>query len=99
MPKNIILVCNEIWYLSIIDEDLFFEWIKRIPSIIKFNGLGDELYLHISSTTIAEGDLRELLALFCRYNIDMKQLRVFLNAANKDWFFENKEAYWHKQVF
>ena len=44
-------------------------------------------------------DLREILALFYRYKIDMKQLVVFLNNKNKMWFFDPPKGYWHRRVF
>ena len=99
MNKNIVLMCKSVWFYSTTDEDLFFEWIKRIPSIVKYDGKGDELYLYFTSNTINDDDLRELLALFYRYKIDMKQLSVFLNEENKEWFFERSQSYWHKKVF
>lgn len=99
MMKDIILICKQIKYCSSIDEDLFFEWIKKIPSINKFNGIHDELYLYISSKKIPDQDLRELLALFYRYKVDMKQLQIFLNATNTDWFFKRPNGYWHRKVF
>ena len=94
------LVCKAVTYYSHRDEDAFFEWIKKISSIKKFKGLGDELYLYIESAEIPDNDLRELIALFYRYKVDMKQLAIFLNDNNKEWFHEGKpKAYWHKQVF
>ncbi len=40
---SIKLICKSVWFYSSTDEDLFFEWIQRIPSIIKFDALYDEL--------------------------------------------------------
>ena len=57
------------------------------------------LYLYIASGSLHDTDLRDLLGLFYRYKIDMKQLRIFLNDDNKDWFYGNKKAYWHKKIF
>ena len=93
------LICKSVWYYSMIDEDLFFEWVKKIPSISTFNGVKDELYLHLTKNCLPDEDLRELLALFYRYQIDMKQFKVFLNSDNKEWFYDNETAYWHKKVF
>lgn len=99
MNQQIILHCKSVWYYSNIDEELFFEWIQKIPSIIKYDGIKDELFLYFKNNNINENDLRELLALFYRYQIEMKQLAIFLNEINKKWFFENDTAYWHKKVF
>ena len=94
-----VLICKKVKYYSRKDEDAFFEWIKKIDCIDNFIGSGNELYLYISSHDLHDYDLRDLLALFYRYKIDMKQLRVFLNKDNRDWFYENKKAYWHKKIF
>jgi hypothetical protein len=99
MTPKIKLICKSVWYYSSIDEDMFFEWIQKIPSIIKYDGQLDELYLYIKSKRINNNDLREIVDLFYRYKIDMKQLSIFLNKTNKAWFFDNKQTYWHKNVY
>jgi hypothetical protein len=99
MDKQIILICKSVWYYSRLDEDIFFEWISRIKCILKFDGIRDELYLYIKNKRLNNENLRDLLALFYRYKIDMKQLKIFLNKNNKEWFFDNKKAYWHRRVF
>ena len=97
--KEKILVCKAVTYYSYRDEDIFFEWISRIKCIIKFDGIRDELYLYIKNKRLSNENLRDLLALFYRYKIDMKQLKIFLNKNNKKWFYDNKKAYWHRKVF
>lgn len=99
MGKETILTCKRVTFYAPKDEDAFFEWIEKIPSITKFDGRGDELYLYLDSTEISDEDLDEILALFYRYKIDMKQLKIFLSEHNKEWFFDNPIAYWHKKVF
>lgn len=99
MKENLFLTCKDVEYYSPKDEDAFFEWIKKIPSIKKEDGWQDELYLYFDNADISQQDLREIIALFYRYNVDMKQLSVFLNEHNRKWFCENKKAYWHKKVF
>jgi hypothetical protein len=92
-------MCTSVRYYSPKDEDMFFEWISRIPCIIKWDGIRDELYLYVKAKKISNENLRELLALFYRYKIDMKQLQIFLNKNNKLWFYDNKKAYWRRRVF
>lgn|SRR5688572_18152399 len=99
MKNPIILTCTGIRYYSRKDEDAFFEWIKKIDFIEDFSGAGRDLYLQIPTYDLHEYDLRELLALFYRYKINMSQLQVFLNENNKQWFQDDKKAYWHRQVF
>ena len=94
-----ILTCTAVKFYCLKDEDAFFEWIKKIDCIDKFSAAGRELYLHIAADDIHEYDLRDLLGLFYRYHIDMKQLARFLTDENKRWFYDNKKAFWHKKVF
>lgn len=93
------LVCKKVIFYSLKDEDVFFEWIKKIKCIKSFEGVKDELYLDLIDRAITDEDLDDLIGLFQRYNIDMKQLSRFLTPDNKEWFYDNKKAYWHKKVF
>jgi hypothetical protein len=52
--------------------------------VVEKQGEGNELYLSIDQKKLNETGLRELLALFYRYGIDMEQLKVFLNENNKN---------------
>jgi hypothetical protein len=52
----------------------------------------------VRSRRISEADLRDLLALFWRYNIPMVQLAQFRNSNNKAWFASPK-MYWYEEVF
>lgn len=97
--KNIILVCTAVKFYCLKDEDAFFEWIKKINCIEKISALGRELYLHIVDDEIDDQDLDDLIGLFYRYNIEMTQLARFLTDENKNWFYENKKAFWYKKVF
>ena len=98
--KNIKLICRSVSYFSQGDENIFFEWIKHIPSIVKFDGVLDELYLYFESIVIPRRDLYDLIAIFYRYEVkDMTQLKIFLNDDNKGWFFDNPNAYWHEKIF
>ncbi len=98
--NNIKLICRAVSFFSQGDEHAFFEWINKITSIVKYNGVLDELHLFVKSKNINDGDLRELIALFYKYEIkDATQLQIFLNAKNKKWFFDNGEAYWHEIIF
>lgn len=97
--KKIKLVCEKVVFYSDFDEDAFFEWLKKISCVSNVEGFGEELYIDINKDEFTEMNLREILALFYRYNVDMKQLSSFLDKSNKEWFFDNEEAFWHKKVF
>ncbi|MCE8163066.1 MAG: leucine--tRNA ligase [Candidatus Moeniiplasma glomeromycotorum] len=93
--EGVELVCEKVIFHSQHDENAFFEWIYKIKCISRMKGMGDKDYLFVNKTKISDEDLRELIGLFYRYNIDMSQLAVFLNSENRAWFFKN----WHQEVF
>lgn len=95
MPK---LICKRVGFYSENDELCFFEWISRIKAIKKYEGVNDEIHLHIPRNKISNANLRDLTALFYRYKIDMEQLKQFLNDSNREWY-AHEEAYWHKDIF
>lgn len=95
LPK---LICKKTKYFSQNDEAAFFEWIAKIKCVKKLNGVGDELHLYIPKKTVSDSCLRELLALFYRYKVNMKQLRIFLNDDNREWFMKETK-YWYRGVF
>lgn len=85
-------------FFSRLDEEAFFGWLKKLPSVSTFEGKGDTLSIRVDKSKVDKDALRELLALFQRYGIDMKQLSIFDKRGFADWF-HNREAYWHKSVF
>lgn len=96
--KGPILVCKGVLYYSLNDEAVFFEWIKKLKCIKQIGGVGDELLLYLRSRNVSSRCLRDLLALFFRYKVDMTQLQQFLNSSNAHWF--NDQEYWfHRLVF
>ena len=99
LKKGKTLICERISYYSYIDEDMFFAWLEGISAVADIKGIRENLYINIKSDIIPDGDLKEFLALFHRYKVDMSQLKIFLNDQNKKWFFDDKDSYWHKRVF
>lgn len=88
----------KIRFFSQNDEAAFFEWIAKISSVKKFEGRGFSIFLYVDSETLSEEGLRDLIALFRRYNISMKQLSVFDRKPFSEWF-HNENAYWFCEVF
>jgi hypothetical protein len=97
--QEVVLVCKRVVFYELKDEEAFFEWIAKIKCVVKCEGEQANIYLHIKSNKISDANLRDLLALFFRYKINMKQLAVFLHDQNKSWFFDNVQMYWHKKLF
>ncbi|MBI2775020.1 hypothetical protein HYX58_03365 [Candidatus Dependentiae bacterium] len=86
MTKKITLVCSPLRFYTTNDEDLFFNWLKKINCIEDYKGVGNALHVHIISNKIEDSELIELFGIFNRYKFDEKQLVVFKNENNKDWF-------------
>ncbi|PVZ71810.1 hypothetical protein [Pelagibaculum spongiae] len=92
------LIFDSVSYLSQGDETAFFNWLNSIESVTKVEGFGTELEVTVSSNHISDEELRDLIAIFTRYGIELKQLRVFEGPENMKWFTQNKVAYWHKDL-
>jgi hypothetical protein len=88
------LNCAGVRFGSDLDEKHLFTWAEEIPSFDHW----DRDTLVLRSQDVPEADLRELLALFWRYQIPMRQLTQFETEANRHWF-SSLSAYWHEHVF
>lgn len=92
------LIAKRVAYYSQGDEAAFFNWIASIPCIETIEGMGEELHLHIRQSRISDKNLRELIGLFRRYDISMRQLAQFKTSRNEKWF-AAPQMYWFKRVF
>jgi hypothetical protein len=95
MPKLLVLPRS---FYSQIDEANFFRWLKSIGGVLSVTGYEAGLEVSLKSLKLSRSDLNELIAFHFRYGLPMKQLRIFKNARNSDWF-ENPSAYWFDKVF
>jgi hypothetical protein len=84
-------------FLSVGDELLVFEWMRRIKAIRSWKGVAGEVYIRVRRP-VSHTDLRELLALFFKYDIEMTQLAQFRTDRNAEWFCSPK-TYWYDRVF
>lgn len=80
------------------DEAAFFEWLDKISSITGYTGSGPDLLISVDRQRVDEEALREMLALFCRYKIDMSQLSLFDVEQFSEWF-RAPNSYWYQAVF
>jgi hypothetical protein len=85
-------------YYSASDEAAFFTWLQAIPGVLSVRGIGRELHITLRSKRLSVHALRELLALYRRYGGNMRELAVFANPSNEDWF-KATGTYWHRRVF
>jgi len=80
------------------DERAFFEWLTRIPCVQSVEGEGNRGLVVRLKRRPGKDDLRQLLALCHRYDVDMRQLAKFETAQNRSWF-RDPQKYWHRSVF
>lgn len=59
------------------DEAVFFQWLDKIKCVKKYEGHFCTLYIEVDPDLVDKNELREMIALFLRYDVDMKQLAVF----------------------
>jgi hypothetical protein len=85
-------------YYSQTDEASFFGWLQSIPGVTHVEGRGRELVIHLRSMRLSATSLRELIALYKRYDGNMSELAQFANGSNSTWF-RAPTASWHKAVF
>jgi hypothetical protein len=83
---KIILICSPLQFYTESDEELLFQWLKKVSCIQKIEGIGSELHVHIISQFIPNKDLLNLMGIFDRYKFDQQQLLVFKNKQNEEWF-------------
>lgn len=95
---NISLEAKTVHYYSPSDEAAMFEWLNKLTCVVKYHGKGDILFIEVDPRLVDDLALRELLALFSRYDIDMKQLAQFDKDKFSEWF-RSKKAYWFNAVF
>lgn len=88
------LDCSGVTFGSQLDERHLFEWAMQISGAVRWEH--DTLVLKTPS--VSQASLRDLLALFSRYQIPMKQLAQFKNSKNQAWF-AAPQMYWHLRVF
>lgn len=88
------LDCSGITFGSQLDERHLFEWGMQISGTLRW----EQDTLVVKSLNLSPASLTDLLALFFRYQIPMRQLAQFRNASNEGWF-AAPTMYWHTQVF
>jgi hypothetical protein len=79
------------------DEASFFRWLQSVPCIGDIRGAGSDLHIELEQTP-DDDDLRELIALFHRYHLDLTRLATFSTDANRRWL-RDENAYWFERMF
>lgn len=89
----IYLDCSGVRFGSQLDEKHLFAWAMEIPGVLRWEQ--DTL---VPRTKLSQASLKDLVALFSRYQIPMPQLAQFRTAKNEGWF-AAPQAYWYSRVF
>jgi hypothetical protein len=84
-------------YFSENDETAMFEWLGRISVVQDVTGEGCDLIIRLKRAP-TDNQLRDLLAVFFRYQMDMTPLAALRTAKNESWFSE-QDSYWFDKVF
>jgi len=92
-----VLRCKSVWFFSAGDEKAFFGFAEGIKAVREVSGEGDEILLQVVSRP-SQASLRDLIALFYRYDIEMSQLRQFRSTSNRRWF-QDPQKFWFEKVF
>lgn len=94
-----------LWY-SQADEGAFYNAIHGLDSVLGikvvsgklFDGIPNQIELLLSKPKLHEDNLRDLIGLLFRYDVDMNCLRNQLTDENSSWF-KQRDTYWYKKVF
>lgn len=84
-------------YFSQNDETAMFDWLNRINVIRDVTGEGRLLIIRLKRAPNDE-QLRDLIALFYRYQMDMTSLAVFRTEKNESWF-SDPGSFWFDAIF
>ena len=98
------LICKNINFNSLGDKVVFFEWANKIDCIDKILELPDELCFFVKDV-MDKDDLKELLILFYRYNLDVSLLSQFFTKKGAQLLLEDPDKFceqvigWHTKVW
>lgn len=80
------------------DERRFFHGLRENPAISGFRGVAQQLEITIVQSRLNHAALRDLIALFWRYQIPLSPLSKIANIRRFEWL-NNDKWYWYKSMF
>lgn len=99
MPTQALqLEATAVRFFSQGDETAFFAWLDKVPFVERYEGRGLTLYIFVKVSEVDEEGLREILALFHRYGVPLRQLAALDREVFADWFHDER-AYWYEEIF
>jgi len=92
------LICKNIKFYCQKDKEAFFEWVSKFECVHDVIETGEGIVIDLCNGDLDSSEIWDLIALFYRYTIDMKELQKVLKPRNRRWFLDRK-AHWYKDVF
>jgi hypothetical protein len=85
-------------FYSRLDEDAFFSRLNQIPGVVSVEGFLRTINVSVDPSAVDDEGMRELISLFQRYGIDMRQLRELETEEFSPWM-RNRSGYWFKSMY
>lgn len=85
-------------FYSRLDEDAFFSRLNQIPGVVSVERFLRTINVCVDPSAVDDEGMRELISLFQRYGIDMRQLRKLGTGEFSSWM-RNRSAYWFKSMY
>ncbi len=58
------LVCDSVVFYSLNDEEAFFQWLEKIPSVQSVSEQNQEIIIQTKTSELPDEDLRDIIAIF-----------------------------------
>lgn len=78
------------------DEENLFSWLGSVAAIKEIRGAGDSIFVKVAAS-IEDDDLSEIISIFTRYGVSMKQLAAF-DDGRFPWL-KRKGMFWYEPIF
>lgn len=79
------IFATDVAYYGRLDEDLFFEGLYRNPAFKSVKGIHRTLHIKIDARRLTWEATNDLVALFYRYGIDLKELSKIAVGRRREW--------------
>jgi hypothetical protein len=94
----ITIVADTVIFYSKRDEMAFYTWLDSIPSVGALEHSVRKIFIDLNNDVIPDDDITDLIGLFRRYGLEMRQLERLLTQGNAGWF-KDPKAPWYYEVF
>lgn len=91
------LVAASVSYRTSNDERAFLDWLYRIEGVDRVQSAGGDVRVHVRRD-IDEPALRDLVALFFRYGVDLTQIPKVFSVDAHAWLLD-RSGYWFGAMF